>query len=68
MCIRLNCGIDKPVCVQPKMDDEEGWKRFCLGESLYLGSHFDQGDSDAPGVNYVKVSRVIHSSFGICLV
>lgn len=41
--------------VMPKMDDEEGWRRFCLGENLYLGSHFDQGDSDAPGLNYAKI-------------
>lgn len=62
MFICLKCEIDKHVCVQPKMDDDEGWKRFCLGENLYLGSHFDQGDSDAPGLNYVKVSVVTHSS------
>ncbi|XP_012682255.2 gem-associated protein 2 [Clupea harengus] len=41
--------------VMPKIEDEEGWKRFCLGESVYLGTHPDSGDSDAPGLNYVKI-------------
>lgn len=41
--------------VMPKMDDEEGWKKFCLGESVFLGSDSDQGDVDAPGLNYVKI-------------
>lgn len=26
-------------CVlQPKLTDEEGWKRFCLGECVYMGA------------------------------
>lgn len=41
---------------QPKMEDEEGWKRFCLGESVYLDSLDDKADADA-GLNYVKVGR-----------
>ncbi|XP_063080111.1 gem-associated protein 2 [Engraulis encrasicolus] len=40
--------------VMPKMEDEEGWKRFCLGESVYLDSLDDKADADA-GLNYVKI-------------
>ncbi|XP_029972632.1 gem-associated protein 2-like [Salarias fasciatus] len=40
----------------PKLTDEEGWKRFCLGEKVYLGSSSCQTDPDAePALDYNKV-------------
>uniref|UniRef100_A0A3Q3S856 Gem-associated protein 2 n=1 Tax=Mastacembelus armatus TaxID=205130 RepID=A0A3Q3S856_9TELE len=32
--------LDKNV-LMPKLTDEEGWKRFCLGEKVYLENIFD---------------------------
>ncbi|KAG7237211.1 hypothetical protein INR49_032544 [Caranx melampygus] len=45
------------VCVsQPKLTDEEGWKRFCLGEKVYLGtSHCDPDAESEPALDYSKV-------------
>ncbi|KAJ8290306.1 hypothetical protein GJAV_G00011170 [Gymnothorax javanicus] len=39
--------------IMPKSDDEEGWKKFCLGENVYHSSTPKQGDN--PGLDYVKV-------------
>ncbi|XP_059209544.1 gem-associated protein 2 [Centropristis striata] len=36
----------------PKLTDEEGWKRFCLGEKVYLG-HTDA--EPEPALDYSKV-------------
>uniref|UniRef100_A0A3Q1CHM3 Gem-associated protein 2 n=2 Tax=Amphiprion ocellaris TaxID=80972 RepID=A0A3Q1CHM3_AMPOC len=42
--------------LMPKLTDEEGWKRFCLGEKVYLGSSSGHTDADAePAVDYSKV-------------
>ncbi|KAG7466233.1 hypothetical protein MATL_G00162710 [Megalops atlanticus] len=39
--------------IMPKPDDEEGWKKFCLGENIYYNTTPTQ--SDDPGLDYVKV-------------
>ncbi|XP_030639131.1 gem-associated protein 2 [Chanos chanos] len=39
--------------IMPKIDDEEGWKRFCLGENVCLNTA--QTDSGEPGVDYIKM-------------
>uniref|UniRef100_A0A3B3X2L1 Gem-associated protein 2 n=1 Tax=Poecilia mexicana TaxID=48701 RepID=A0A3B3X2L1_9TELE len=41
----------------PKLTDEEGWKRFCLGEKTYLGSSssiLTEADQE-PALDYSKV-------------
>lgn len=45
------------MCVlQPKLTDEEGWKRFCLGENVYLGTSASHTDADPePALDYRKV-------------
>lgn len=46
------------VCVpQPQLTDEEGWKRFCLGETVYLGTPSCQTDAE-PALDYSKVLRM----------
>uniref|UniRef100_A0A3P8RTQ7 Gem-associated protein 2 n=1 Tax=Amphiprion percula TaxID=161767 RepID=A0A3P8RTQ7_AMPPE len=40
--------------LMPKLTDEEGWKRFCLGEKVYLGSSSGHTDAE-PAVDYSKV-------------
>lgn len=43
------------VYLQPKQDSEEQWKKFCLGENVYLNSPpIDPGVEDR-GLDYVKV-------------
>ncbi|XP_047468008.1 gem-associated protein 2 [Mugil cephalus] len=40
----------------PKLADEEGWKRFCLGENIYRGSSACHTDADPePALDYSKV-------------
>ncbi|POI21657.1 hypothetical protein CIB84_014596, partial [Bambusicola thoracicus] len=39
----------------PKLEDEEGWKKFCLGERVY--SEIDaESDHENLGIDYIKVS------------
>ncbi|XP_035396023.1 gem-associated protein 2 isoform X2 [Cygnus olor] len=39
---------------QPKLEDEEGWKKFCLGERVY--SEIDsRSDNENLGIDYMKV-------------
>ncbi|XP_071389116.1 gem-associated protein 2 isoform X1 [Centroberyx affinis] len=40
--------------LMPKLTDEEGWKRFCLGEKVYLGTSSCDADTD-PALDYSKV-------------
>lgn len=48
--------------LQPKSEDEEGWKKFCLGERVY--SEVDAvSDNENLGVDYVKVSIGLQTSF-----
>lgn len=43
------------VCVpQPKLTDEEGWKRFCLGEMVFLGLSSCSAEPE-PALDYSKV-------------
>uniref|UniRef100_A0A8C2HMX7 Gem-associated protein 2 n=1 Tax=Cyprinus carpio TaxID=7962 RepID=A0A8C2HMX7_CYPCA len=39
---------------QPKSEDEDGWKRFCLGENVYLDIQLKEEDKVNPGLDYVK--------------
>ncbi|XP_072896059.1 gem-associated protein 2 isoform X2 [Hemitrygon akajei] len=39
----------------PSPEDEEGWKKFCLGEKLYLNSSSITEEIDNPGIDYVQV-------------
>ncbi|XP_062863845.1 gem-associated protein 2 [Trichomycterus rosablanca] len=41
--------------VLPRADDEEGWRRFCLGETVYLNVPPGEGDAESPGLDYVKL-------------
>ncbi|XP_023287315.1 gem-associated protein 2 isoform X2 [Seriola lalandi dorsalis] len=40
--------------LMPKLTDEEGWKRFCLGEKVYLGTSSCDAESE-PALDYNKV-------------
>uniref|UniRef100_A0A8C2FF29 Gem-associated protein 2 n=1 Tax=Cyprinus carpio TaxID=7962 RepID=A0A8C2FF29_CYPCA len=40
--------------VMPKSEDEDGWKRFCLGENVYLDIQLKEEDKVNPGLDYVK--------------
>uniref|UniRef100_A0A673HYD9 Gem-associated protein 2 n=1 Tax=Sinocyclocheilus rhinocerous TaxID=307959 RepID=A0A673HYD9_9TELE len=39
---------------QPKTEDEDGWKRFCLGENVCLDIQLKEEDKVNPGLDYVK--------------
>ncbi|KAM9466275.1 gem-associated protein 2 [Clarias gariepinus] len=39
--------------VMPQVDDEDGWKRFCLGVNIY--QNVSDGDTQSPGLDYVKL-------------
>uniref|UniRef100_A0A8C1FCV0 Gem-associated protein 2 n=2 Tax=Cyprinus carpio TaxID=7962 RepID=A0A8C1FCV0_CYPCA len=39
---------------QPKSEDEDGWKRFCLGENVCLDIQLKEEDKVNPGLDYVK--------------
>ncbi|XP_043930156.1 gem-associated protein 2 isoform X2 [Protopterus annectens] len=44
--------------MMPQVEDEEGWKKFCLGEKLYLNSSLilPDGECENPGVDYIKAT------------
>lgn len=52
------------ICMlQPKLTDEEGWKRFCLGEKVYLGTSSSHTDAEPePALDYSKVIYVMARS------
>ncbi|XP_053143429.1 gem-associated protein 2 isoform X2 [Hemicordylus capensis] len=39
----------------PKSDDEEGWKKFCLGEKLYLDTTVQVSSDENQGIDYVQI-------------
>ncbi|XP_034530550.1 gem-associated protein 2 [Notolabrus celidotus] len=42
--------------LMPKLTDEEGWKKFCLGETVYLGASSDCTEAESePALDYSKV-------------
>lgn len=48
--------------LQPKSEDEEGWKKFCLGERVH--SEMDAlSDNENLGIDYIKVSIGLLSNF-----
>ncbi|CAK7315804.1 Gem-associated protein 2 [Vulpes lagopus] len=40
---------------QPKSEDEEGWKKFCLGERLCAEGAVGPATSEGPGIDYVQI-------------
>ncbi|NWR71278.1 GEMI2 protein, partial [Centropus unirufus] len=46
-------NLDSNV-IMPQSEDEEGWKKFCLGERVYSGID-EQSDNENLGINYIKV-------------
>ncbi|XP_032357162.1 gem-associated protein 2 [Etheostoma spectabile] len=42
--------------LMPKLTDEEGWKKFCFGETVYLGTSSGRTDDEPePALDYSKV-------------
>ncbi|GAB5572812.1 gem-associated protein 2 isoform X1 [Prionailurus iriomotensis] len=39
----------------PKSEDEEGWKKFCLGERLCAEGAVGPATSEGPGIDYVQI-------------
>nr|XP_056707640.1 LOW QUALITY PROTEIN: gem-associated protein 2 [Euleptes europaea] len=46
--------LDSNVTI-PKPDDEEAWKKFCLGEKLYLNTGVQVSNDENQGIDYVQV-------------
>ncbi|XP_042309349.1 gem-associated protein 2 isoform X1 [Sceloporus undulatus] len=46
--------LDSNVAI-PRPDDEEGWKKFCLGEKLYLETAVQVPSDDSEGIDYVQI-------------
>ncbi|XP_070787499.1 gem-associated protein 2 isoform X3 [Pituophis catenifer annectens] len=46
--------LDSNVAM-PTTDDEEGWKKFCLGEKLYLELTDQISTDESPGIDYVQI-------------
>ncbi|XP_044520715.1 gem-associated protein 2 isoform X2 [Gracilinanus agilis] len=40
----------------PKCEDEEGWKKFCLGERLYAEMSIATTTGENPGIDYVQAT------------
>ncbi|XP_016781512.1 gem-associated protein 2 isoform X3 [Pan troglodytes] len=40
---------------QPKSEDEEGWKKFCLGEKLCADGAVGPATNESPGIDYVQI-------------
>ncbi|KAL4656312.1 gem-associated protein 2 [Arapaima gigas] len=47
-------SLDENV-ILPKLDDEEGWKKFCLGENVYHDTVPTSNENEQPGLDYIKV-------------
>nr|XP_012622516.1 gem-associated protein 2 isoform X3 [Microcebus murinus] len=39
----------------PKSEDEEGWKKFCLGERLCAEGAIGPATNESPGIDYVQI-------------
>uniref|UniRef100_A0A3P8ZJ83 Gem-associated protein 2 n=1 Tax=Esox lucius TaxID=8010 RepID=A0A3P8ZJ83_ESOLU len=48
-------ALDDNVLMVSITDAEEQWKRFCLGENVYLNSPTNDAGGENPGLDYVKV-------------
>ncbi|XP_066468561.1 gem-associated protein 2 [Tiliqua scincoides] len=46
--------LDSNVAM-PKSEDEEGWKKFCLGERLYLDTAGELSSNEHDGIDYVQI-------------
>lgn len=52
-------GLSSCVCAQPKVTDEDGWKRFCLGDVINQSTSSYHTDTETdPAIDYNKVLRV----------
>ncbi|TTY87648.1 Gem-associated protein 2 [Bagarius yarrelli] len=47
-------NLDENV-VLPEEDDEDGWRRFCLGLNVYLNVTQSNEDTQCPGLDYAKL-------------
>lgn len=52
--------------LQPKLEDEEGWKKFCLGERVYSEIE-SRSDNENLGIDYMKVSIGVPSNSQLLL-
>lgn len=43
---------------QPKSEDEEGWKKFCLGEKAYSET-VTVADNENLGIDYIQVGYLV---------
>uniref|UniRef100_A0A6J0UUF5 Gem-associated protein 2 n=1 Tax=Pogona vitticeps TaxID=103695 RepID=A0A6J0UUF5_9SAUR len=46
--------LDSNVAI-PRPEDEEGWKKFCLGEKLYLDTTVQEPSDENNGIDYVQI-------------
>nr|XP_020662894.1 gem-associated protein 2 isoform X1 [Pogona vitticeps] len=46
--------LDSNVAI-PRPEDEEGWKKFCLGEKLYLDTTVQEPSDGNNGIDYVQI-------------
>ncbi|XP_034964753.2 gem-associated protein 2 [Zootoca vivipara] len=46
--------LDSNVAI-PGVEDEEGWKRFCLGEKSYLDTAVEVSRDEDQGIDYVQI-------------
>nr|XP_034964760.1 gem-associated protein 2 isoform X2 [Zootoca vivipara] len=54
--VSLNKKSNLPFCIlQPGVEDEEGWKRFCLGEKSYLDTAVEVSRDEDQGIDYVQI-------------
>lgn len=52
--------------LQPRPDDEEGWKKFCLGEKLYLDTTVQESSDENNGIDYVQVGDIFGQNNHTC--
>ncbi|KAJ6655652.1 hypothetical protein lerEdw1_004888 [Lerista edwardsae] len=46
----------RTASVLPKTDDEEGWKKFCLGERFCLDTAVELSSDEHEGIDYVQAT------------
>ncbi|XP_048831204.1 gem-associated protein 2 [Brienomyrus brachyistius] len=47
-------SLDNNV-IMPELEDEEGWKKFCLGGNICCNTSPTAGGSEHPGLDYTKI-------------
>lgn len=52
----LFCFVCVCVFEQPKVTDEDGWRRFCLGETIHQATSSCNTEAETdPAIDYSKV-------------